>query len=320
MGTVALPFHSRVLLLDAQFLSAGFSVEEWNSFGLHWAMKDWLLLFVALVCLPAQAAQIGFWAQNEASGNLIDSTGNHPSGIPTGSPTYGQPGVPNGSYGSISIVNAAGASIAYGPSSLDQYFTIGADNNNPVMNLDTTGAFTLMGWINPNAPTAASTYRFLSTGSAAGADRGWGIGLRLANVAGTGSSIRFTSYGILDNDSSLFDVTFGSWIHVAVTYNNGTINYFLNGTALDSDTSSFGNETVNGRLVIGGRVGGNDVDQANGRLDGIQVYDSVLSAAQIQSAAAASVSAVPEPSTLVLCALAALCFLCVKRRVKNTSI
>ena len=79
-------------------------------------------------------------------------------------------------------------------------------------------------------------------------------------------------------------------------------------------TSSFGNESVNGRLVIGGRVGGNDVDQMNGLVDGVQVYNEILSPAQIQSFAAMSVSAVPEPSPLFLGALAALCLLCLKRR------
>ncbi len=281
-------------------------------------MKEWLLLFVALGCFQSRAANIGFWKQDEASGNLIDSTENHPAGIPNVAPTYGQPGVPNGNYGAINIANAIGTAIEYGPSSSDEFVTIGTDNNNPVMNLDATGAFTVMGWINPAAPSIVSTYRFLSTGSGAGADRGWGVGLRLNNLAGTGSSIRFTSYGIADNDSSLFDVAFGSWMHIAVTYNNGNINYFLNGNALDSDTSVFGNESINGRLVIGGRLGSNDVDQANGRLDGIQVYDTVLSAAQIQSAAAASVSAVPEPSTYLLAALGTLCLLGLRRRVKKT--
>jgi hypothetical protein len=174
------------------------------------------------------------------------------------------------------------------------------------MNLDRTGAFTVMGWLNPAAPVLpASTYRFLSTGSGAGADRGWGIGLRLNNTAGTGSAIRFTTYGIADNDSSLFNVNFGEWMHIAATYNNGNINYFLNGNALDSDTSLFGNEAAAGRLLIGGRVGANDTDQASGRLDGIRVYNGVLSQAEIQQAAVLAVS-IPEPSTLVLAALACI--------------
>jgi len=131
-----------------------------------------------------------------------------------------------------------------------------------------------------------------------------------------GSSLRFTTYGIADNDSSIFAVAFGDWIHMAATYNNGSINYFLNGVALDSDTSVFGNESANGRLVIGGRVGGNDVDQANGILDGIQVYDEAFNAAQIQNAAALSVS-VPEPSTILLGAMGVLGLLFWRRRAQG---
>jgi hypothetical protein len=279
-------------------------------------LKEWFLpaikwqapLLILALCAPAsvQAGLIGAWNQDEASGNLIDATGGHPQGSPTGSPTYGQPGVPSGTYGSLVVTNPLGTSIEYGPSNVDEFFTVGADNNNPAMNLDRTGAFTIMGWINPAPPVlAASTYRFFSTGSAAGADRGWGIGLRLNGGTGAGSAIRFTTYGIADNDSSLFNVNFGEWVHVAATYNNGAINYFLNGNALDGDTSLFGNETAAGRLVIGGRLGGNDVDQAAGRVDGIRIYDEILSLSAIQQAALASVS-IPEPSSFLLAALACI--------------
>jgi len=280
-------------------------------------VKLTIYAFVAVYLLSfavssANADLIGAWRQDEASGNLIDSTGAHPPGVPTGSPTYGQPGVPNGTYGAINVTGAAGTSIGYGPSTVDQFFTIGSDNNNPVMNLDAAGAFTVMGWVNPAAPDAARTYRFLSTGSAAGADRGWGIGLRLPNIAGTGSSIRLTTYGIADNDSSVFDVTPGNWVHIAATYNNGQINYYLNGNPLDSDTSVFGNEGAAARLTVGGRLGGNDTDQMNGRLDGVQVFNTVLTPAQIRQAAADSVS-VPEPSTLLL-GVAGCLFLARRRR------
>ncbi len=214
---------------------------------------------LAFAAPSADAALVGFWRQDESSGSLIDSTGGHPPGDATGTPTYGLPGVPNGTYGAINVSGATGTAIEYGPSDVDEFFTIGTDNNNPVMNLDAGGAFTVMGWMNPAAPTAGRSYRFLSTGSGAGPDRGWGIGLRVPNAVGTASSIRFTTYGIADNDSSTFDVTFGNWIHIAATYDNGQISYFLNGNALDSDISAFGNEGTAGRLVVGGRVGAVEV-------------------------------------------------------------
>jgi hypothetical protein len=267
---------------------------------------------LAFAASSANAALIGSWRQDETSGNLVDSTGGHPAGVPTGSPTYGQPGVPNGTYGAINVAGAAGTSIGYGPSEVDEFFTIGSDNNNPVLNLDAAGAFTVMGWVNPAAPTAARSYRILTTGSSAGADRGWGLGLRLNNIAGTGSAIRFTTFGIADNDSSLFDVAFGNWVHIAATYNNGQINYFLNGNALDSDTSVFGNEGAAARLLVGGRLGGNDADQMNGLLDGVQVYNEVLTPDQIRAAAAGSV--VPEPSAAMLLGVAGCLALARRRR------
>jgi hypothetical protein len=267
-----------------------------------------LFLILALSPSSARAQLIGSWNQDESAGNLIDATGGHPAGIATGSPVFGQPGVPNGAYGSLVVSNAAGTSIEYGPSTSDEFFTIGSDNNNPALNLDAAGAFTIMGWMNPLAPTlAASTYRFFSTGSGAGGDRGWGIGLRLNGATGAGSSIRFTTYGIADNDSSAFNVNFGQWVHIAATYNNGAINYFLNGNALDSDTSVFGNDAAAARLVIGGRVGANDTDQASARLDGIRIYSGVLTPAQIQQAAVESIS-IPEPSSLVLLAISCIAF------------
>jgi hypothetical protein len=272
-----------------------------------------IVFVLAFVVSSADAALIGAWRQDEASGNLIDSTGGHPAGVPTGTPSYGQAGVANGTYGAINVTNAAGNSIEYGPSDVDEFFTVGTDNNNPVMNLDRAGAFTVMGWVNPAAPAAAGRpYRFLSTGRAAGAARGWGFGLRLNNTNGTGSAIRFTNYGVADNDSSAFDVTFGNWVHIAATYNNGQINYFLNGNALDADTSLFGNDGAPARLVIGGRLGGNDTDQMNGRVDGVQVYNEVLTADQIRQAAAASVS-VPEPSAVFMLGVAS-CLALVRRQ------
>jgi hypothetical protein len=262
------------------------------------------LVALALTASFAHATLVGFWRHDEASGLLIDSTGAHPPGDPTGNPIYGMPGVPNGTYGAITVTSAMGTAIQYGPGA--DYFTIGSDNNNPVMNLDAAGAFTVMGWVNPlQSALTLRTYRFLSTGSNDGADRGWGIGLRLPNIDGTGASLRFTTYGILDNDSSTFNVTYGTWIHLAATYNNGTINYFLNGTALDSDTSAFGNEGAAGRLLVGGRFGANPVDQMNGSIDGVQVYNQVLTAAQIQQAAVSSVS-IPEPSSTILALMGCL--------------
>jgi hypothetical protein len=274
------------------------------------------LLAASLGAMRADATIVANWNQDELSGSIIDSTGNHPDGIPTGTPTYGLPGVPNGSYGALTITNAAGTAIEYGPTAVDEFFNVGTDNNNPVLNLDTTGSFTVMAWLNPYALASATprSYKVLSTGSAGGSDRGWGFALRLTQVDGTSTSIRFTGFGIADNDSLTFNLTFGTWIHVAASYNNGLITYFLNGNMLDMDTSSFGNESVNGRLVVGSRLGGNDSDQMNGQIDGIRVYNEVLTEGQIRQAAVESVSAIPEPSAALIGLLGTFGIVCRRRR------
>ena len=267
-----------------------------------------------LVSIPMQAALIGSWNQDELFGDVIDSTGGHAPGIlsPLGAVDYGQPGVPNGLYGPIVVAGAAGTSIGYGPNLSDDFFISGTDTFNPAMNIDRTGALTIMSWIKPLPPDInGRAYRPLSTGGGAGADGGWGFALRFADTAGTATSVRFTTYAVADNDSDTFPVVFGEWIHIAATYNNGAINYFLNGVQLGgSDTSFFNNEGPAARVTIGARAGGNDFDQTNGFLDGIRIYDQVLTAAQIQEAAVASV--VPEPSSVGLALLGVACV--VRRR------
>ncbi len=289
-------------------------------------MKSCVLsLTVLLSALPGHAALIASWNQDELSGDLNDSAAGHaPAALVTGgSVDYGQPGVPGGTYGALTVTTAGGSSISYGPNASDDYFVSGADNNNPVMNIDRTGAFTVMSWIRPLAPDIARTYRPMSTGSAAGTDRGWGLGLRLNDTAGTSAAVRFTTYGVADNDSTLFSVVFDEWVHIAATYNNGAIDYYLNGNLLGgSDVSLFGNDGLPARLTIGGRIGalaggagGNDGDQVNGWLDGVRVYNEVMSTAQIQAAAIGSVS-IPEPSAA---ALAALCATGLARRHRTTA-
>lgn len=260
-------------------------------------MLVWLLWLT--LAADSRADLIGWWKFDEPAGNLIDSTGLHPLGVATGRPVYSRPGVPNGTYGSIVVDSATGTSIEFGPSTVDEFFKIGTTNNNPSLNLDEHGRFTIMGWLNPQAPTLPfSTYRFFSTGVInIGSRQGWGVGLQLNGLTGANSAIRFTTYLVQDDDSNPFNVTFGEWLHLAATYNSGAIEYFLNGNPIGTEYSLFTNETVAGRLVIGGRLGANDIDQMSGRIDGVRIYDEVLSAAAIRVAAAASV---PEPSSLAL--------------------
>lgn len=239
---------------------------------------------------------IGDWKMNEGSGNLIDSTGNHAPGVPTGVPTYLAPGVPRGTYGSINLTTPAGSSIYYGPSTVDRFFNISSSSPNAVMNLDPTDCFTVMGWINPvplgTSRPVVGRHTMISTGGAADADGGWGLGLSVTSTSGQGSRIRFTPYGKPALESDAFTLPANGFVHVAVTYRSGDISYFLNGTAIGGSTSvvQFNARSSEARMTIGGRLGGSNVEQVSGLVDGLRVYAELLSAPQIRTAAYNSVS------------------------------
>jgi MYXO-CTERM domain-containing protein len=208
-------------------------------------------------------------------------------------------------YGSIAVTNVVGTSISYGPSTIDAQFITGIDNNNPVMNIDQTAQLTVMGWLRPATPelTTSHTCRMIGTGSSAGGDFGWGLGLRFTNTGGVLVPFaRFTAYGIIDKDVAIpSGIVYDQWIHLAATYDNGVTSLYLNGEFLGThpDLRLFGNDSTNNRLVIGGRLGGSNNEQTNGLIDGLRVYDTVLTADEIRAAAIESVS-VPEPSAALL--------------------
>ena len=239
---------------------------------------------------------IGEWKMNEASGNLIDSTGKQAPGIPTGVRTYLAPGVPQGTYGSINVTAPSGSSIAFGPVSADGYFTVPAPAQSPVMSLKPDKCFTAMGWIHPvpsgRARIEQGNHLLFSTTGPGGSDGGWALGLSVTNRTSTKGRIRFMPYGSAALDSDDFDLSTNSFVHIAVTYLNGEINYFLNGEFIGhSDTSApFSSPSDTARLVIGARLNGVDADQMSGRLDGLRIYDTLLTESQIRIAAQNSVS------------------------------
>ena len=113
---------------------------------------------------------------------------------------------------------------------------------------------------------------------------------------------RFTAYGVADKDIEIAGgIVYDQWIHLAATYDNGVTTLYFNGDLLGThaDVRLFGNDSASNRLVIGGRLGGSNNEQANGLIDGLRVYDEVLTLDQIRLAAAESVS-VPESGTALL--------------------
>ena len=160
-------------------------------------------------------------------------------------------------------------------------------NGSPSLNL-TTG-MTLSAWVFPTANQSGwrtivqrevDAY-FLHASSNAGA---------LRPAAGG------TFNGIDNNFASPSAIAVNAWTHVAVTYDGTAMRLFVNGTEV-ATTPVTGSVQSNTNAL---RIGGNSPygEYFQGRIDDVRIYNRALTATEIQSDMAVSVS--PPPPRLVL--------------------
>ncbi len=259
-----------------------------------------ILSLLAAVQGVSHAALVAHWSMDETThgSTIVDSV----SGL-VGTPTayglnpetgtgvglaYGEPSVPAGTYGSITITPADaanfGTSIQFvrdggGMFQVGDPAAIG-DLAGP----GPSGAFTVTAWVNASVGTN-SVHRIFSTGVAA--TDGWGVGLSNVDRA------IFTVYGVGDRRSAVVSSN-NVWQHVAYTWDAGAIEVFINGVSVFTTTVNGFNDETNPQFGIGGN--GNGGDHFNGRIDELKIYDGVLSSAEIAAAALP----VPEPSAALL--------------------
>lgn len=252
-------------------------------------------LLAAFFCSPAPAALVAHWAMNESAGDLLDSSGSGLTAAASASGLgYNQGSVGAGNYGNISLsasqAAAFGSAVHFDRASQGHATLSGqAPVIKGLAEAGPSGSFTVMAWINPESLPSGTTYRIFATGGGAGTG-GWGAGV--ANV----DRLRFTNFNVADFTSSGTPVTGGSWQHVAFTFADGTVSMFHNAQLVGSApaSSGFNEENVANAFVIGANTNGT-TDSFNGLMDELRIYDSLLSEAEIISAAT-----VPEPGFLGL--------------------
>ena len=197
------------------------------------------------VVSSASAELVGYWRFDEGSGTTAaDSSGNGGDGTFQGSPQW--------------VPGRSGSALEFDG---DDWVDCGDI-------LDIAGPITIACWVNPAGLTD---------------DNGWVARWDVYAFKSSGTSLRFTTPGILDYTANNTTLQIGEWQHVAVTFvpnqTGGAIFYLdgveaqrINSTGMTAGGTQFG-------------IGNNRWSQFyEGMIDDVRVYDTILTEVEIQAA------------------------------------
>ena len=215
----------------------------------------------------------GYWKLDDGSGtSAIDSSGHSRTGTLTNTPTWAVPSSPT-----ITFTDPYGLSFNKASS---EYVNIGSTA--------TSGAFprTYSVWIN-TSDAVGSTYRtFLSEGNSGSANPSVHLQLVEDSDATCTTDDSFKAYISDDanNNAQLCSSTAfndGAWHHIALVSSAGNSHeLFVDGTSVDTDTTSLGATTFNS--VVIGALQKNGLDQYyDGQVDDVRIYTRALSDSEI---------------------------------------
>jgi hypothetical protein len=211
------------------------------------------LACLAIACVlslgsTSGASLIGWWTFDEGAGTVAkDSSGNGNNGSFVGHPQWAE-GITGG------VLRFDGSS----------YVDCGSSTR-----LELTGPLTIACWVNP---------------AALDGDRGFVGRDGSYSFKASGTTLRFTTPGILDHTGGNSTLKVGAWQHVAVTFNPGQANgliFYIHGIETDRMAAS-AIDAGTGPM----RIGTNQWSQYfNGLIDDVRVYNEVLPAAEVKKLA-----------------------------------
>lgn len=208
---------------------------------------------VANATNPPPTGLVGAWSLNAGTGSTAtDSSGNNNTGTLNGSAW-----TTSGKFGQAVSFDGVNDRIDIPDSA----------------SLDLTNKMTVEAWVRPTTTSGWRT-AVLKEGSG---------GLAYALYASNGSRPNSTlNIGSTDRTlNGAAGLAANTWSHLAMTYDGATMRLFVNGTQVSSRAQT-GNVAVTGNPL---RIGGNSIwsEWFNGQIDEVRIYNTVLSAAQVQT-------------------------------------
>jgi hypothetical protein len=213
-------------------------------------MRKELVCLLSVACIlglasVSRADLIGWWALNDGTGAVAkDSSGNGNNGAFSGSPVW--------------VTGRLGGALRFDGNS---YLDCGNSTK-----LQVAGPITIACWVNPS----------VLSGDQAFAGRAAEYAFKVS-----GTSLRFTTPGILDHTSAKSVVVANSWQHVAATFVPGQsgsgLIFYINGVETDRMTASAMNAGTGPFQIANNQWS----ETLEGMLDDVQVYNEILPAAEI---------------------------------------
>ena len=261
-------------------------------------MRNTRILLIAtaavfsLCVINAKASTVGLWLFDEGIENAVsDSSANNNNGT-----IYGA------TWSSDTPFSYTG-NHALSFDGIDDYIKI-ADSNS----LDLTSAFTFEAWIK----LTSTGYRYIG-------DKYHVYGLKIQD--NTSRPLGFVEAGgTIYEVTSSEQITLGTWVHLATTYDGSALKIYVNGELKGTNNGPNGNiYSSSGDLFIG-RYGGKDWKTRNnysfdGLIDEVRISDEALSPQQLGYNE--SLAAIPEPASLSLFAIGLLGLLGIYRGRKH---
>jgi len=237
------------------------------------------LVYNPAVSLGVDSRLLGHWKLNETTGTTTaDASG------------YGFTGNISGATLGAPATQGVGFGTAFNFDGVNDQVSLGT-----VTAFERPNDFTVMAWIKPDRVTGSQ--RIFSQDAPAG----FGFGL-------TGDELRFTTYGVLDYDTTGVDIQADIFQHVAVVFTTGNDALFYVNGELVSTINGVSPVTASSLGFFIGSQGGSEF--FDGVIDDVRYYRGSLTQAEI-----AAIIAIPEPASIMLNGLAGAS--CLKRRRRH---
>ena len=230
------------------------------------------LVILALGAYPARAALIGHWKFDETSGtSAVDASGSGITGTHVNTPTI-QSDVPAPTSGNVRSLNFNGT---------NEYVRFGDFLD---FNLADTRTFTA--WIKPSTLPSAGQVKAIATKQ--DDNNGYlGWGFWLYDASGGNARLDFVYHNSGGYTSAYTNriISTNSWTHVAVTYNNESIAFYVNGSLVAnafSETNANGNVNTSVQFCVACDDLATD-ELFAGNIDDVRAYNHILTEPEVDA-------------------------------------